>query len=120
MTPKESEEEDHLCIAGGSTAASKSSYTPTIICGSNADGEALPPHFQLKSTAQSTTRTRFSIEFVARCKDVWGTFAHNKRTLFPCTFGLNEKAGMNSVELEKYFKGSILPLYPDIEDVPGK
>ena len=107
-------------IAGGSTAASKSSYTPTIICGSNADGEALPPHFQLKSTAQSTTRTCFSIEFIARCKDVWGTFGHNKRTLLPCTFGLNEKAGMNSVELEKYFKGSILPLYPDIEDVPGK
>lgn len=107
-------------ISGGSTAASKSSYTPRIICGSNADGEAIPPHFQLKSTAQSTANTRFSIEFIARCKDVWGTFGHTRPTLLPCTFGLNEKAGMNGVELDKYFKGSILPLYPDIEDVTLK
>jgi len=107
-------------IAGGSPAASKSSYTPTLICGSNADGEATPPRFQLKSTAQSKTRTCFSIEFIARCKDVWETFGHNKRTLLPCTFGSNEKAGTNSVELEKCFKGSMLPLCPDIENVPGK
>lgn len=35
-------------MGGGGTAANKSSYKATIICGSNADGEALPPHFQLK------------------------------------------------------------------------
>jgi len=107
-------------ISGGSTAASKSSYTPTITCGSNADGEAMPPHFQLKSTATASQRERLSLEFIARCKDVWGTFGNNVRKLLPCTYGLNEKAGMNSVELDKYFKGSILPLYPDIEDVPRK
>jgi len=107
-------------MTGGSTAASKSGYSPTIICGSNAEGEAIPPHFQLKTLATSSKRERFSIEFIARCKDVWGTFGHKKRTLLPCTFGLNDKAGMNSVELDKYFKGSILPLYPDIEDVPLK
>jgi hypothetical protein len=33
---------------------------------------------------------------------------------------MNERAGMNAVELDKYMKNSILPLYPDIEDVPGK
>jgi hypothetical protein len=33
---------------------------------------------------------------------------------------MNERAGMNAVELEKYMKNSILPLYPDIEDTPGK
>jgi len=107
-------------MTGGSTAASKSGYSPTIICGSNALGEAIPPHFQLKTLAKSTARERFSVEFIARCKDVWGVFGHDRRTLLPCTFGLNDKAGMNSVELDKYFKGSILPLYPDIEDVPLK
>jgi len=105
---------------GGLTAASKSSYTLTIICGSNADGEALPPHFQLKSTAMASKRERFSVEFIARCKDVWGVFGHKKRTLLSCTFGLNEKASMNSVELDKYFKCAMLPLYPDIEDIPLK
>jgi hypothetical protein len=33
---------------------------------------------------------------------------------------MNEKAGMNSVELDKDIKEAILPLFPDCEDVPGK
>jgi len=106
-------------MAGGSTAASKTSYTPTIICGSNAEGEAIPPHFQLKSAAKGK-RERFSVEFIARCKDVCGVFGNKERKVLPCTFGLNEKAGMNSVELDKYFCGDILPLYPGIEDRPLK
>jgi len=70
--------------------------------------------------AQSQSRERFAVEFIARCKDVWGQFGHDKPVLLPCTFGMNEKAGMNSVELEKYSNGSILPLCPDIEDRPLK
>jgi len=107
-------------MSGGATTASKSSYTPTIICGSNAKGGALPPHFRLKSTATSAQRERFNVDFIARCKDVLGQFGHRKREVLSCTFGLNEKAGMNSVELDKHFKGSMLPLFPDIEDVPLK
>jgi len=107
-------------MTGGATAASKSGYTPTIICRSNSEGEALPPHFQLRTTPKESQREQFDVEFLVRCKDIWGCFGHTKNTLLPCTFGMNEKAGMNAVELNKYFKGSILPLYPDIEDVPGK
>ena len=33
---------------------------------------------------------------------------------------MNEKAGMNGEELKKYFMNSIVPLYPDAEDKPGK
>jgi hypothetical protein len=33
---------------------------------------------------------------------------------------MNEKGGMTSVELDKYMTGSLLPLYPDVEDKPGK
>ena len=33
---------------------------------------------------------------------------------------MNEKGGMNSVELQKYIDKAILPLYPDIADVPTK
>jgi len=94
-------------MSGGATAASKSSYTPTIICGSNTEGEAIPPHFQLKSVAQSQSRECFAVEFIAHCKDVWGRFGRDKRVLLPCVFGMNKKAGMNSVELEKHFDGSI-------------
>ena len=33
---------------------------------------------------------------------------------------MNEKAGMDTVELDKYFVNSILPLFTDVEDVPKK
>ena len=33
---------------------------------------------------------------------------------------MNEKAGMNAVELEKYIIKEIFPLYPDVKDVAKK
>jgi len=33
---------------------------------------------------------------------------------------MNKKAGMNAVNLEKYFIKNFFPLYPDIEDVAKK
>ena len=107
-------------VAGGGTEASKSSYSPTIICGSNAAGEAIPPHFQLKTAAKTSERERLNIDFIAGCHDIYGKFGFEEKRKLPVTFGLNEKAGMNSVELEKYFNNSILPLYPDIENKPLK
>jgi len=124
-TQRESKEAGHRLvfyakdISGGSTA-SKSFYTPTTICGSNADGEAILPHFQLKSTAQASKWECFLIEFIAQCKDVWGAFGHKQDTLLSCTLGINEKAGINSVELNKHFKSSPLSLHPDVEDISGK
>jgi hypothetical protein len=53
-------------------------------------------------------------------KNVLGRFGFEEQQSFPCTFGMNDKGGMNSVKLEKYMKGSILPLYPDVQDIPGK
>ena len=107
-------------INGGATQASKSTYSPTIICGSNAAGEALPPHFQLKTSAQTAEAQRISIEFIGNCKAVYGKFGFSSVRKNDCTFGMNDKAGMNSVELQKYFEKAILPLYPDIEDAPLK
>jgi len=40
--------------------------------------------------------------------------------MFPCTWYMNKKAGMNAVKLEKYFIKLIFPLYPDVEDVAKK
>jgi hypothetical protein len=33
---------------------------------------------------------------------------------------MNEKGGMNNEEFECYIDNSILPLFPDLEDTPGK
>ena len=34
--------------------------------------------------------------------------------------GLNKKGGMTEEESENYIDNSIIPLYPDMEDTPGK
>jgi hypothetical protein len=109
-----------LEVPGGGTAVNKSGYLATLICGSTASGNPLPVHFQLKILAQTVEGMRMSIDWFHATKKVTGTFGFPSRRSFPCTFGMNEKAGMNAVELEKYMKNAILPLYPDIQDVPGK
>jgi hypothetical protein len=107
-------------IAGGGTAVNKSGYSCTVICGSTASGDPLPAHFQLKTLAQTVQGQRISIDWFGYTKKVIGTFGFPTRRAVPCTFGMNERAGMNAVELDKYMKNAILPLYPDIQDVPGK
>jgi hypothetical protein len=61
-----------------------------------------------------------SVDWLTHTKNVIGRFGYISRRSFPCTFGINVRAGMNAIELEKYVKNSILPLYPDIQDYPGK
>jgi hypothetical protein len=33
---------------------------------------------------------------------------------------MNEKGGMNKVEFERYIDNNIVPLFPNLEDMPGK
>jgi hypothetical protein len=107
-------------VAGGGTAVNKSSYSATVICGSTAAGDPFPAHFQLMTKAQTVGGQRISLDWFANTKDVVGKFGYRQRRAFPVTFGMNEKAGMDAVELNKYMKKAILPLYPDIADVEGK
>ena len=107
-------------VSGGATAGNKSGYSSTIICGSNAAGDPFPPHFQLKTMAQTEEGQRMSVNWFEKTHSVIAKFGFPERQSFPCTYGMNEKAGMNAIELDKYIKNSILPLYPDIADEVGK
>jgi hypothetical protein len=80
----------------------------------------LPEHFHLKTLARTNEGQGLSIDWFCATKHVLGTFGIPTRRPLPCTFGMNESAGMNAVELDKYMKNAIPPLYPDIADVPGK
>ncbi len=39
---------------------------------------------------------------------------------WPCTVGMNENGSMKNKEFEHYIDNSIVPLFPDLEDMPGK
>ena len=52
--------------------------------------------------------------------DVKGRFGHEQEKYHPCTYGMNEKGGMNKWEFEEYVKNSLVTLYSDAADMPGK
>ena len=107
-------------MQGGTTSVNKCGYKTTIICGSAATGEPIPPHFQFKSAAKTAEGERISVDWFRLCPQIHGQFGYETPQKFPVTFGMNEKGGMNAVELQKYMDTAIFPLYPDIADVPGK
>jgi len=60
-------------VAGGSTSANKCGYKTTVICGSTAAGEPIPPHFQLKTDAKTNEGQRVSVEWFRYCPQIEGS-----------------------------------------------
>ena len=99
---------------------SKASQTVTMITGSNAYGEALPPHFQFMTTAKTTEGMRVPNECYLYSKKVVGAFGLEEEKLWPATFGVNEKGGMDNNEFVLYLRTNIMPLYPNAAPKKGK
>jgi hypothetical protein len=100
--------------------AAKSSLSCTGIFGSNAAGECMPIHWQLPTAATAEEREKLRFNFLRHVRSTRGRFGYGEERVWPCTIGLNEKGGMNDEEFDKYIDNSIVPLYPDLEDTPGK
>ncbi len=94
-------------------ATSKSALTTTMISGSTAAGEPLPPYFQFQTTAQTAEAEAIRIETIRYMLDVRGTFGHKSEQSFPVSFGLNNKGGIDDDEFFEYLQKSIMKLYPD-------
>lgn len=102
-------------ITGGTFRENNTAYFPTVIAGSTAVGDPIPLHFQLKTVVQSNETQKLSVDFFRHTKDIYGDYGYLEQKAFPCTWGVNEKAGMNDEELDKYFRNALLPLYPDVK-----
>ena len=86
-------------------SAGKSALTTTVITGSTAAGEALPPHFQFTTKATSEERQRLKVEIDQFMPKISGKFGANEKRLWPVTFGMNEMMEMNDEEFENiYYK----------------
>jgi hypothetical protein len=99
--------------------ANKDSLTATLVCGSNAAGKALPPHFQFQTKATTDEGQQIRNEVFHFCPRVAGKFGTKVETSWDCTFGLNTKGGMEDCEFAHYVTNSILPLYPETRDRKG-
>ena len=98
----------------------KSSQTMTMICGINAAGESLPPHFQIPTTAKSDEAKRLRADIALYMHYINGKWGFEEECQKSVTFGMNERGGMDEDEFEKYIFNSIATLYPDVEDRDGK
>ena len=99
---------------------SKSSQTVTMINGSNAFGEALPPHFQFICSAQTNEGKQIRDESALYMKRIIGQFGCDKQMSMPVSIGSNEKGGMDNEEFATYLRTSIMPLYPTAAPEKGK
>ena len=98
----------------------KTAYSTTTITGSNVYSEALPPHFQFTSSAQTDEGKMIMIECICYMKKVRGEFGMGMSASFGVTIGLNEKGGMDMEEFAKYLRNAIMPLYPNVAPEFGK
>jgi hypothetical protein len=103
-----------------SRAVAKSSLLCTGIFGSNAAGECMPPHWQLPTSATVKEREKIKFEFLAYVLDTRGRFGCAEERIWPASIGMNKMRGMSDDEFKKYIDNSICPLFPDMEDTPGK
>jgi hypothetical protein len=98
----------------------KPALTTTMITGSNAAGEALPPHFQFMTAAVTEENESIRNECFRYMLDVVGFFGHEEKQQMPVSFGMNAKEGMDDAEFFEYLQKSIMPLYPDSAPINGK
>ena len=70
----------------------------TMITGSTAAGEPMPPHFQFSTMAQSEDTQHVSIRMHAFFPKIKGTFGTNCEREWPVTLGMNLKGGMDERE----------------------
>ena len=47
-------------------------------------------------------------------------FGSNEESIFPVTIGMNKKGGMTDMEFDHYIENSVVPLFLDLADRPGK
>jgi hypothetical protein len=103
-----------------SRAMAKSSLVCMEIFGSNATGKCMPLHWQLPTSATIEEREKIKFKFLTYILDTRGRFGCAEERIWPASIGMNEMGGMLDDEFKKYIDNSICPLFPDMEDMPGK
>ncbi len=75
----------------------------------------MPVHWQLTLSAMAEERKRLCFKFLRHMLNTRGRFGE-----WLCTVGMNGKGGVNNKEFECYIDNSIISLFPNLEDMPGK
>jgi hypothetical protein len=79
-------------------ATIKTNVVTTMITGSTAAGEPMPPHLQFSIMAQSEDTQRVNIRMSAFFPKIKSTFGTDCEKEWPVTLGMNLKGGMDERE----------------------
>ena len=101
-------------------ATIKTNMDTTMITSSTAAGEPMPPHFQVSTMTQSEDTQSVNIRMSAFFPKIKGTFGTDCEKEWPVTVGMNLNGGMDEKEFRSYFLYSMVPLFPDAQDVKRK
>ena len=109
----------NVCFPQLEKVLSKLALTTTIISGSTATGELLPPHFQFQTLVQTAKNGAIWIETVHYMLNVQGTFGHEAKQSFSILLGIKNKEGwMTKICFSK--KKLIMKLFPNTAPVKGQ
>ena len=107
-------------IPDGKDSTNKSGYRCTFIGGSTVAGYPLPPHFQLKTATKENEKKKINTEFLRHIPNFLGVWGFGKETRRGGTLNCNVTAGMDGAEFFKYLEQSVVTLFPDARNIPGK
>ncbi len=102
------------------TAQNKSSASSSLMCGSNAAGEAMPMHIMVLSDAKEEANYAVNASWIVNLPHVTGRFGHDEQKTFPLSVTMNGEGGMDARVLQQVLLHYIKVLYPDADDIPGK
>ena len=83
-------------------ATGKSSLTNTLITGSTAVREAIPPHFQFSTKVHTVETEKLRVKLVACIPHVHGNFGALEEQAWPITIWMNARGGMDDVDFDEY------------------
>jgi hypothetical protein len=101
------------------TAQNKVGLSSSLMCGSNAAGEAMPLHVMFSSKAEEENMA-VKLSWVAGLPTVSEQFGHDEVQTFPASVTVNEKGGTDARVLRQVLMHYMVTLFPDAADVDGK
>ena len=101
------------------TAQNKAGLSSSLMCGSNAAGEAMPLHVMFSSKAEEENMA-VKLSWIDGLPSVSGMFGHDEVKTFPASVTVNEKGGTDARVLRQVLMHYVVTLFPDAADVDGK
>ena len=106
-------------VAEAGQTSDKSSQKCTLVFGIIGD-EPMPPLFIFPSSAKTMERMKIDTKKLLSFQQVHGQYGFDSKMYHDTTVAMSGKGGMNAVIFENWIAEHVMPLWPDLEDVPGK